>query len=278
MSPTRLRRLRVTSGMHEDETPAFRAPTASPASPPTTWPPAPLLADKWRAAGFITGDAQPRVVSKFWLPTATWATTIFFFQPPQQSRLRGRPRRVQSQRRLRRPPLSREGARLDGAPAPHAPLARDRPSLPQPPRPPRQRRDRAARCPSPRCASPTELSRHPRRARLRPASTAAGLCNGGGATGGCALRLGGGRAPASPVVLAAALALAFALRQKARVSALAIACRGLVKRYGDVLAVDGLDLEVRARRVLRPARPQRRGQDHHHRDPRRPARRRPRAT
>ena len=41
-----------------------------------------------------------------------------------------------------------------------------------------------------------------------------------------------------------------------------------VKRYGDVTAVDGLDLEVRARRVLRPARPERRRQDHHRRDPR----------
>jgi hypothetical protein len=52
----------------------------------------------------------------------------------------------------------------------------------------------------------------------------------------------------------------------------AVRCRGLVKRYGDVLAVDGLDLEVRARRVLRPARPERRRQDDHDRDPRGAAR------
>ena len=50
---------------------------------------------------------------------------------------------------------------------------------------------------------------------------------------------------------------------------IAVRCRGLVKRYADVTAVDGLDLEVRARRVLRPARPQRRRQDDHDRDPRR---------
>ena len=47
---------------------------------------------------------------------------------------------------------------------------------------------------------------------------------------------------------------------------------GLYKRYGDVVAVDGLSLSVPARRVLRPARPERRRQDHDHRDPRRAAR------
>ena len=59
---------------------------------------------------------------------------------------------------------------------------------------------------------------------------------------------------------------------------IALRCQGLVKRYGDVIAVDGLDLEVRARRVLRPARAERRRQDHDHRDPRRAARRRTPAT
>ena len=57
----------------------------------------------------------------------------------------------------------------------------------------------------------------------------------------------------------------------------ALVCRGLVKRYGSVVAVAGLDLEVRARRVLRPARPERRGQDHDRRDPRGPERARTRA-
>ena len=41
----------------------------------------------------------------------------------------------------------------------------------------------------------------------------------------------------------------------------------LTKMYpGDILAVDQLDLEVRRRRDLRPARPERRGQDHDRRD------------
>ena len=48
----------------------------------------------------------------------------------------------------------------------------------------------------------------------------------------------------------------------------AVRCRNLVKRYGDVLAVDRLDLEVPPRRVLRPARTERRRQDHDDRDPR----------
>ena len=48
----------------------------------------------------------------------------------------------------------------------------------------------------------------------------------------------------------------------------AILCRGLKKSYGDVRAVDGLDLEIRAGRVLRPARPERRRQDDDDRDPR----------
>ena len=58
-------------------------------------------------------------------------------------------------------------------------------------------------------------------------------------------------------------------QRRAPRTAIALRCAGLVKRYGDVIAVDGLDLEVRTRRVLRPARPERRRQDHHHRDPRR---------
>ena len=40
----------------------------------------------------------------------------------------------------------------------------------------------------------------------------------------------------------------------------AISLRGVVKRFGAITAVDGLDLEVPRRRLLRPARPQRRGQ------------------
>ena len=39
---------------------------------------------------------------------------------------------------------------------------------------------------------------------------------------------------------------------------LAVRCRGVIKRYGDVTAVDGLDLDVRARRVLRIAGTERR--------------------
>ena len=49
---------------------------------------------------------------------------------------------------------------------------------------------------------------------------------------------------------------------------MAVRCTGLVKRYEDVVAVAGIDLEVRAGRVLRPARAQRRRQDDHGRDPR----------
>ena len=50
---------------------------------------------------------------------------------------------------------------------------------------------------------------------------------------------------------------------------LALAVRGLRKAYADVVAVDGLDLEVARRRVLRSARPQRRRQDDDDRDLRR---------
>ena len=45
-----------------------------------------------------------------------------------------------------------------------------------------------------------------------------------------------------------------------------------VQTYGDVVAVDGVSLEVRPRRVLRPARPERRRQDHAGRDRRGAAR------
>ena len=51
-----------------------------------------------------------------------------------------------------------------------------------------------------------------------------------------------------------------------------IEVRGLVKRYGDLVAVDGIDFDGRARRGLRPARAERRGQDDDGRDPRGPAR------
>ena len=47
----------------------------------------------------------------------------------------------------------------------------------------------------------------------------------------------------------------------------AIEAEGLVKRYGDVVALDGLDLEVAAGHRARPARPQRRRQDDHRADP-----------
>ena len=43
-------------------------------------------------------------------------------------------------------------------------------------------------------------------------------------------------------------------------------CSGLRKRYGDRLAVDGVSFFDRRRRVLRPARPERRRQDDHHLD------------
>ena len=43
-------------------------------------------------------------------------------------------------------------------------------------------------------------------------------------------------------------------------SSAAISLRGVVKRFGAITAVDGLDLEVQARRVLRPARSERGGQ------------------
>ena len=48
--------------------------------------------------------------------------------------------------------------------------------------------------------------------------------------------------------------------------------RGLVKRYGDLVAVDGIDFDVAPRRGLRPARAERRRQDDDGRDPRGPAR------
>ena len=54
------------------------------------------------------------------------------------------------------------------------------------------------------------------------------------------------------------------VRDCARLPALTV--RGLRKAYKDVVAVDGLDLEVARRRVLRPARPERRRQDHDDRD------------
>ena len=54
---------------------------------------------------------------------------------------------------------------------------------------------------------------------------------------------------------------------------LAVHCRGLVKRYdGGVVAVDGLDLEVRAGECFGLLGPERRRQDDDRRDPRGPAR------
>ena len=50
----------------------------------------------------------------------------------------------------------------------------------------------------------------------------------------------------------------------------AVEVRGVEKRFGAVRALDGVDLEVRARRVLRAARSQRRRQDHAHLRARRP--------
>ena len=51
-------------------------------------------------------------------------------------------------------------------------------------------------------------------------------------------------------------------------TAAAVEVRGLRKRYGEFEAVRGIDFSVAPRRGLRAARPQRRGQDHHRRDPR----------
>ena len=51
-----------------------------------------------------------------------------------------------------------------------------------------------------------------------------------------------------------------------------VSVRDLRKSYGAVEAVRGLSFEIAGRRVLRPAGPERRGQDDHDRDPRRPAR------
>ncbi len=51
----------------------------------------------------------------------------------------------------------------------------------------------------------------------------------------------------------------------------AVCCRGLVKRYGDVVAVAALDLEVRRGECFGLARTKRRGQDHDRGDLRRPA-------
>ena len=66
----------------------------------------------------------------------------------------------------------------------------------------------------------------------------------------------------------------------------AISTVGLRKSYGDKLVLDGIDLRIPARHRLRPARPERRRQDHRRQDPlhahlrrrrlRRGARRRPR--
>ena len=47
----------------------------------------------------------------------------------------------------------------------------------------------------------------------------------------------------------------------------AIVASGLVKRFGDVPALDGIDFFVPAGHRVRPARPQRRRQDHHRPDP-----------
>ena len=47
----------------------------------------------------------------------------------------------------------------------------------------------------------------------------------------------------------------------------ALSCTGLVKRYGNVLAVDGLDLEVRRGECCGLLGPNGAGQDHDHRDP-----------
>ena len=48
----------------------------------------------------------------------------------------------------------------------------------------------------------------------------------------------------------------------------AIEIAELEKRYGDTRAVDGVTLSVAGRRGVRAPRPERRGQDHHRRDPR----------
>ena len=50
---------------------------------------------------------------------------------------------------------------------------------------------------------------------------------------------------------------------------IAVRVRDLMKAYKDVVAVNGIDLEVARRRVLRPARTERRGQDDHDRNLRR---------
>ncbi len=52
----------------------------------------------------------------------------------------------------------------------------------------------------------------------------------------------------------------------------AVSVHNLVKRYGDIEAVAGIDLEVAAGRDLRLPRPQRRRQVHHHRHPVHPGR------
>ena len=44
----------------------------------------------------------------------------------------------------------------------------------------------------------------------------------------------------------------------------AVVCAGVTYRFGDHVAVDDVDLTIAARRDLRPARPQRGGQDDHH--------------
>ena len=57
----------------------------------------------------------------------------------------------------------------------------------------------------------------------------------------------------------------------------AIVAEGLVKTYGDVTALDGLDLDGAGGHRAGPARPQRRRQDHHRAHPHHPARARRRA-
>ena len=42
-----------------------------------------------------------------------------------------------------------------------------------------------------------------------------------------------------------------------------VEARGVTKRFGARVAVDGIDLDVAAGRLLRPARAERRRQDHH---------------
>ena len=195
--------------MHKGETPAFAAhrvaadhlqPGHRRSSSPTSGAPPPAWATPSRAPSRMVrrGVGLQRPLVR---------------QQSQQSQLRGDAGRA-TPTLAAAPAPTKSRSRLDGAPA-HAPLDLLAPAYPDPPDSPASAATLPA-LPEPRCASPTDcaatraahvsgLPRQRQATATAAAPPAAATCD-----------LGGGRAPASPVVLAAALALAFALLYKRR--------------------------------------------------------------